>query len=119
MSDSERQAFFKEKGINMPAGGPGGGFGGNGAPGSGNGSVGGGMMRGGGLLEGKVTSVDAEKVKLTLASGGSATVYTDASTVIAAEQGASPTVAVGTSVMVSAQPEANGVTAAKLIVVRK
>jgi hypothetical protein len=109
MSDAERQAFFKEKGINMPTGGPG-----TGAPGTG-----GGMMRSGGLLEGKVTSVDAEKVKLTLSSGGSATVYTDANTVIAAEEGATPKIVVGASVMVSAQPEASGVSAAKLIVVRK
>jgi len=117
MTEEERQAFFKEKGIEMPAGGPNG----AGVPGV-TGTDGTGMMRGGPggtqLLEGTVTAVDSEKITLKLASGGSATVYVDESTVKASVSGASPTVAKDATVYVVAQQEAEGVTAAKLVVVK-
>ena len=112
MTEEERQAFFKEKGIELPAGMPSGGPNGTAA----------GSMRGGPggtqLLEGTVSAIDSEKVTLTLASGGSAAVYVDESTVRAAVSGANPDVAKGARVYVLAQQEAEGVNAAKVVVVR-
>lgn len=99
----------------MPSGFP------NGGPNGSNNASGTAGVRGmrGGLLEGTVTSSDAEKVKVKLAAGGSSTVYVDSSTVIAAVEGATPKVATGASVMISAQPEASGVSAAKAIIITK
>jgi len=112
MTEEERQAFFEEKGIDMPAGGP---MGGGAAPVGAGGAPGG---RGGGVLEGTVASVDAEKVTVKLASGGSAIAYLDTDTVIAAPAGGTPTLAEGASVLVFSQPEADGVNAATAIVVK-
>lgn len=108
MTDAERQAFFKEKGIDVPQGMPAGG------PDAATGGARGGTR----LLEGKVAAVDSDKVTLTLTGGGSATVYLDQSTVKAAVSGASPVIAKDANVYVVAQQEAQGVTAAKVVVVR-
>jgi len=113
MTEEERQAFFKEKGIDVPANMP------TGAPGAAGGTATtGGRPGGAQLLEGKVTAVDSEKITLSLTSGGSAVVYVDNNTVKAAASGASPDVAEGANVYVFAQTEAEGVTAAKVIVVK-
>jgi len=111
MSDSERQAFFKEKGIDMPAGGPGGQADGAGARVGGPGG-------GASLLEGVVAGVTDGKVTVTLSAGGSANAYVDESTVIASVSGTSATLEAGADVMVFAVPEAPGVNAAKAVVVK-
>lgn len=113
MSADEREAFFEEKGIDMPAGAP---MGGPGAGGAGGGMMGG---RGGQqVLEGTVEDYSDGKITLTLAEGGSAKVYVDTDTVLAAVQGKQPKVATGATLMVVATPEADGVTAASAIVVK-
>lgn len=109
MTAEERAAFFKEKGIELPDGAAG--MPGADAPAG---------MRGSrmGLLAGKVAAMDAETITIELGAGGSQKVYLDDDTVRAAEDGAA-TLAVGSQVMVSATPEADGVNAAQLVVVRK
>jgi hypothetical protein len=108
MTAEERQQFFKDKGIQLPQGfdsanGPGGG---------------GGFRRGSQEASGTVASVSADKITVTLNNGGSATFYVDPTTVKAAVAGAKPDVVVGAKVLVYAQPEAQGVTAAKTIIVK-
>lgn len=117
MTPEQRTQFFKEKGINVPTGGPGGGMMFGGPDGSsGTGAPGG---RGGTrLLDGTVQSVDAEKMTVTLTDGGSATVYLDASTVRATAASSTATPAVGAKVLVVSVPEAAGVSAAKAIIVK-
>ncbi len=114
MSAEERQQFFKDKGIEMPQGfdpanGPGG-AGANGAPG--------GMRGGTQLVEGTVDTVAPDKISVALPSGGSATFYVDDKTVKAAVSGAKPDVVQGAKVYVYAEPEAEGVTAARAIIVK-
>lgn len=106
MTAEERQAFFEEKG--MPAGGPGGT-----AP---DGSSGRGT-RGGGLIQGKVAALSDDSLTIELDGGGSSKIDLTADTVKASVEGAG-TLAVGSSVMVSAIPEAEGVMTAQLVVVR-
>lgn len=120
MSDTERQEFFKEKGIEMPSGGPGG-QGGQGAP---SGQPGGGAPSGGGpgggttVLEGTIASVSDDKITVTLSGSGSANAYVDDSTVVAAVAGKDATLAEGATVLVYTEPEAAGVSAAKAIVIK-
>ena len=103
MTDEERQAFLQEKfGDQMPSGT---------APNA----AGRGM--GGGLTEGEVIEVADGTITLKLASGSSQTVYTDSDTIIARADGASD-LGVGSSVLVAATPEADGVTTASVIVVK-
>lgn len=109
MTDEERQAFFEEKGIEMPSGGPG--QGGQGGPA---GDTSGGTK----LLEGVIASADAEKLTVTLAAGGSGSAYIDETTVIASVGGASATVEKGANVMVVTVPEAAGVDAAKAVILK-
>ena len=110
MTEEERQAFLKEKGIAVPQGMPTGADGTAGAMG--------GRPGGTQLLEGKVTAVDPERITLALANGGSATVYVDDATVKAAVSGASAEVAKDANVYAVVQQEAQGVTAAKVVVVK-
>ena len=112
MTAEERTQFFRDKGIELPQG-----FDGANAPGGATGAPGG--IRGGTrLLEGTVNSVAADKITLTLASGGSATVYVDADTVKAAVSGANPEIVKDAKVYVLAETEAEGVTAARIVVVK-
>jgi len=102
MTDEERQAFMQEKfGDQMPGGAP----------------AGGARGMGGGLMDGEVIEIADDTVTLKLASGSSQTVYTDDDTLIAKADGAAD-LAVGSSVLVAATPEADGVTTATLIVVK-
>jgi len=103
MTDEERQAFMQEKFGDQMSGGA--------AP------TGGGRGMGGGLMEGDVIEIADDTVTLKLASGSSQTVYTDDDTVVAKAEGAAD-LAVGSSVLVAATPEADGVTMATLIVVK-
>lgn len=115
MTDEERQAFFKEKGIDMPSGGP---QGQNGMLGGDDAAAGGGPGGRTSLLEGVVASIDGEKVALTLTAGGSANAYVDDATVLAATEGKTATLEKGAAVLVYAEPEAAGVSAAKVIVIK-
>jgi len=109
MSEAERQAFFEEKGIEMPTGGPGG------QPGQ----APGGPPRGGSsLLEGTVSGISDDKITVTLTAGGSANVYVDASTVVASVDGKSATLEEGATVLIFTEPEAAGVNAAKAVVIK-
>lgn len=117
MTDEERQAFFKEKGIEMPTGGA------MGAPGDpGSGQAGRGAMGGGPggnqVLDGTIASIAGDKISLTLAGGGSAKVYVDDTTVVAAVDGKEPVLAKGATVIVIAKSEATGVSAASTVVVK-
>lgn len=106
MTPEQRQEFFKEKGIEVPAGA---------AVGSGAEAPRAAVR----LLEGTVMSAAEEHVTLGLLAGGSVTVYVDADTVRAATKSAAPDpLTKGAEVIVLAESEAEGVTAAKVIVVR-
>lgn len=97
MTDEERQAFMQEKfGTNGPTGG--------------------GPMRGG-TLDGEVIEVADDTMTLSLDTG-SQTVYTDADTLVAYVEGAA-TLGAGSQVMVIAQPAADGVTTATVVVVKQ
>ncbi len=110
MSDEERQAFFEDKGIDMPAGGPGG------MPGADGATAG---RRGGpGTLEGTVAAISGEEVTVALTGGGSTVVYVDADTVKAVAEGSTGTLSEGAEVLVFAEPEADGVMTARAIVVK-
>ena len=112
MTDEERTAFFKEKGIDMPTGGPGGPMvaGQNGAaPGGGRGTQ---------LLDGEVLSVDADSMTVKLAGGGSTKVYLSTDTVEAAAEGTAYKLEAGAEVLVFAEPEADGITAARAVIVK-
>jgi len=111
MTAEERTQFFKDKGIELPQG-----FDPANAPGGANGA--GGMRRGAQLAEGTVASVSADKITVAMANGGSATFYVDDKTVKAAVSGAKPDLVQGAKVYVYAQPEAEGVTAARAIIVK-
>ena len=110
MTAEEQQQFFKDKGIDLPQG-----FDPADAPGGANGPRG---MRGSQLATGTVATVSADKITVTLDDGGSATYYLDDTTVMAAVSGAKPDLVQGAKVLVFAVPEAEGVTAAKVIIVR-
>ncbi|MDP2234384.1 MAG: hypothetical protein Q8K89_12155 [Actinomycetota bacterium] len=98
MSDEERQAFLAEKfDGQVPTGGPGG-------------------IRGG-TIDGEVLEVAQDTVTLKLTSG-SQTVYYDGDTTIAYEEGAAK-LAAGSQILVIAEPAADGVTNASVIVVKK
>lgn len=99
MTDEERQAFLKEQGVDASA-----------APGG---------MRGGGggLLEGEIIDIDAETLTLSLASGGSQTIYTDEATIISYAPGATD-IAVGSEILVFALAEADSIQTAQAIVVK-
>jgi hypothetical protein len=120
MSDTERQAFFDEKGIEMPAGGPGGpggpgGQAGQGAPGEApSGRPNGGPT----LLEGVVASTTDDKITVTLTAGGSANAFVDDSTVVASVDGKTAVIEQGAAVLVFTEPEAAGVNAAKAVVIK-
>lgn len=114
MTAEERQQFFKKKGITLPEGAdpsnmP------SGTPGA---IRGGGMGAGSSVLEGTVASVASDTITVALTAGGSATVYVDGNTVKAAVSGAKPDIVQGAKVLVYAEPEAAGVTAAKAIIVK-
>lgn len=113
MTDEERQAFFEEKGIDMPTGGPGqgagAGAGGAGGPGGAGGTK---------LLEGVVASADTEKITVTLSAGGSANAYLDDSTVIASVSAGAASIEKGANVTVVTQSEAAGVDAARVVVLK-
>lgn len=107
MTDEERQQFFEDKGIELPqgatpVGGP----------------DGAGRMQRTTTIEGTVASASGEKLTIELADGGSATVYVDDDTLFAAASGKTADAAPGASVLVYAEPEAEGVIAAKTIVVK-
>ncbi len=96
MSDEERQAFLQERmGGEAPGGGP---------------------MRGG-TLEGVVVDQDADAITIELASGGSQTVYLDDETILAFAEDTGD-LAVGADVLLLAEPVADGVTTARVVVVR-
>ena len=97
MTDEERAEFMEEKfgEGGLPAGGP---------------------MRGG-TLEGEVLEVADDTITLALESGGSQTVYTDAETLVAYADGAGD-LAAGAQVLVIAEPAADGVTNASVLVVK-
>ena len=101
MTDEERREFFAEQmGGTMPGGNMGG-------PG--------GM---GGLIEGEVIEVAPDSITVSVGDAGSSqTFYTDSDTVIAYAEGAGE-LAAGSAVMVSGQPETDGVTNASLVVVK-
>jgi hypothetical protein len=104
MTDEERREFFAEQmGGNMPA---------NGAmPGGNMGSM-------GGLIDGEVIEVAPDSITVSVGDAGSSqTFYTDTDTVIAYAEGAGE-LAAGSVVMVSGQPEPDGVTNATLVVVK-
>jgi hypothetical protein len=113
MTAEERQQFFQEKGIQLPQGGDGS-FVTSGTAGGQGGRVG----RSTSLFEGTVASVSADTVTIALSAGGSVNIYLDSSTVKAAVAGAKADVVSGAKVLVYAQPEATGVTAAKAIIVQ-
>ncbi|MCL4078065.1 hypothetical protein MX659_00345 [Coriobacteriia bacterium Es71-Z0120] len=102
MTDEERQQFFEQKfGSTMPALGTDGAF------------------RGprGGTTEGTVIETDGGSITLKTTAGGSQTLYTDSTTVVAYQKGAQ-TLQAGSHVMVLAQPDSSGdVATAKLVVV--
>ncbi|MDO8880522.1 MAG: DUF5666 domain-containing protein [Coriobacteriia bacterium] len=75
----------------------------------------GGPMRGG-TLEGEVIEVADDTLTLSLEGGGSQTVYTDEDTIVAYAEGAGD-LAPGAQVTVIAEPAADGVTTASLVVV--
>lgn len=116
MSDSERQEFFKEKGIDMSSSG------GQGGPGGGQGGSDNGQGAGGASankqLEGVISAIDDDKATLTLASGGTATFYFDDSTTVAAVEGKTAAVTKGASVLVYTQQEAEGVDGATVVIVK-
>ncbi|MBN2846964.1 MAG: hypothetical protein JXP72_00740 [Coriobacteriia bacterium] len=97
MTDEERAAFMEEKfgEGGLPAGGP---------------------MRGG-TLEGEVLEIADDTITLALSGGGSQTVYTDSETLVAYADGAGD-LAVGAQVLVIAEPAADGVTNASVMVVK-
>lgn len=100
MSDTERRAFFeKQMGSEGASGtvGPRGG--------------------GGGLLEGDVIEVASDTITVK-AGTNSQTVYTDASTVIAYEEGAAK-IATGSKILVFSERAADNVNTAQAIVVKK
>lgn len=97
MSEEERQQWFADNMGGRP----------NGA---------GGPARGG-SLEGEVVEVAGDTITLAV-NTGSQTIYTDGDTVVAYETGADALTA-GARVMVIAEPAAQGVTTASLIVVRQ
>lgn len=99
MTDEERQAFMEEQGVDLGA-----------APGGMRGS-------GGGLLEGEIIDIDTETLTLSLASGGSQTIYTDDSTIISYAQGAAD-IAAGSEVLIFAIAEADSIQTAQAIVVK-
>jgi hypothetical protein len=101
MTEEERQAYFEEN------------FGGQ-MPGAAGDS--GGPPRGG-TLEGEVLEVASGTITLGLENGGSQTVYTDGDTVVANADGAAE-LAVGSEVIVIAQPQTDGVAHASVVVVR-
>lgn len=107
MTAEQRQQFFRERGIEMPADGR---FGPGGAAG--------GRPGGTRLLDGTVVSLSGDQLTLKLADGGSTTVYVGTDTVKATAQGATAKLAAGAKVLVVAEREAEGVTAAKVVVVR-
>jgi hypothetical protein len=111
MSDAERQAFLKEKGIDPSASGTRGLGGGqtNGAAGSGRREQ---------VLEGTIASVDSDRLSLALSTGGTARVYLDVDTLLAAAEGAIVRLALGAEVLVVANREAEGVTGARAIIVK-
>ncbi len=76
----------------------------------------GGPMRGG-TLEGKVIEVADDTITLSLEGGGSQTVYTDVDTLVAYAEDAGE-LAAGAQVTVVAEPTADGVTTASLVVVK-
>lgn len=71
----------------------------------------------GGTLEGEIIEVAADTITLSLENGGSQTVYTDKDTLIAYTEGAGA-LAAGAEVVVIAEPTADGVTDASLVVVK-
>jgi|GEM_PF-1172211 len=79
----------------------------------------GGGMRGfgGGTVDGTVLEVADDTITVELEDGGSQTLYTDSDTVIAHTESASD-LGVGSDVMVIVEPEADGVTMARAVVVR-
>jgi hypothetical protein len=95
MTDEERQQWFAENMGDRPAGA-------------------GGPARGG-SLEGEVVEVASDTITLSVGTG-SQTIYTDDDTVVAFEEGAGA-LAPGAQVMVVAEPTAEGVTTASLVVV--
>ena len=104
MSPEERDAFMQEQ------------FGGEVPPGGGPGDLGRGMR--GGMVEGEVIEVASDTITVALADGGSMTVYTGSDTVFAYADGVEATaLAEGQSVSISTEPEADGVTSAKMVVV--
>ncbi len=114
MSEPERKAFFEEKGIDMPTGGPrdqagptGPGVAPSARPG-----------RGSSLLEGTVSGLSEDKITVTLAAGGSANAYLDEATVVASVDGESATLEEGAAVLIFAEPEAPGVNAAKAVIIK-
>lgn len=112
MTAEERQQFLQQKGITLPQGADGSNFA-SGTPGAR-----GGIGRGATLMEGTVASVASDTITVALTAGGSVTVYVDGNTVKAAVSGAKPDIVQGAKVLVYAEPEAAGVTAAKAIIVR-
>lgn len=121
MSAEERQAFLKEKGIDIPSGGAGGPGGPAGMMGSAAGTddSGRGFGRGGSrMLEGSVTGLSKDSITVALTGGGSVKALVDSSTVIATAEGSAAKLATGAKVIVVLVPEAAGVNAAKAIVVR-
>lgn len=96
MSDEERQAFLQERmGGEAPGGGP----------------------ARGGTLEGAVVDQTADTITIELVSGGSQTVYLDDETILAFAEDAGG-LAVGADVLLLAEPVADGVTTARVVVVR-
>jgi hypothetical protein len=97
MTDEERAAFMEEKfgEGGLPAGGP---------------------MRGG-TLEGEVLEVSGDTITVALSDGGSQTVYTDAETLVVYADEAGD-LAAGAEVLVIAEPAADGVTNASIVVVK-
>ena len=99
MTNEERQAFIQERvGV---AGAPGGM---------------GGPARGGNL-EGEVIEIAGDTITMSVGDSGSQTLYMDDDTVIAYVEGAT-TLGAGSQVIVIAQPTADGVTTASLVVVQ-
>lgn len=111
MTAEERAAFFKDKGIDLPAGGPMG----DAAADPAVSGPGGGP---GGAVEGEVLSMDAETVTIKLVGGGSQQVYVDADTVKATADGSTSKLAVGAQVIAFTTPEADNVMAATALIVK-
>ena len=117
MTADERQQFFKDKGIDVPEGFdasrvPSGTA--DGAPGG----AGGMRFRGSSGVEGSVVSVTEDRITVKLNDGGSATLYVDGNTIVAAVSGATPKLVQGASVYAVVEQEAEGVTAAKAVIVK-